>query len=424
MMPTPDLRTTEDLQAEVGALRARVAELEAWNAAAERAAEALQKSGESFRLVFDQSNDAIFILSPDEDRFVDVNPRATQLLGYTAEELRALPVTSIHAHEVPALRAFASEVTHRGAGMTTALSFATKSGERVPAEISASMVDLGARRYMVAMVRDIRDRRRAEETLRRAHRRMEADLDAAAQMQRALLPHESPRIPGLRTAWHVKPSERLAGDTLNIFRLDDRHVGFYLLDVSGHGVKAAMLSVTLHRMLSPYPGALSALFDPGPDGWQIVAPPRVIGRLNGMFQMADNHGQYFTIFYGVLDLETRRLRFVSAGQGAPILVDASGTMCEIERYDLPVGVQQGVRFEGHEMELPPGGTLYVYSDGMVETFDVANEPFGKERLMAAIAANRDKRLGEGLLDLVERVDRHGCAECVRDDMSVLAIQLK
>ena len=61
---------------------------------------------------------------------------------------------------------------------------------------------------------------------------------------------------------------------------------------------------------------------------------------------------------------------------------------------------------------------------MVETFDTANEPFGKERLMAAIAENRDKRLGEGLLDLVERVDRHGCPECVRDDMSVLAIQLK
>jgi len=417
------VRTNQALEREILELRARVEELERWNSEAEKAGEALRRSEESFRKIFDHSNDAIFVVDPADERIVDVNNRACQMLGYDCDEVHALRLTDIHPDDIDALRAFGRKVAEEGAGWTIELSSVTKSGERVPAEMSASMIRLGDRDYLIALVRDISERKRVEEELRRANERMNADLEAAAKLQRALLPCSSPVVEGLRAAWHVKPSERLAGDTLNIFRLDEHHVGFYLLDVSGHGVKAAMLSVALHRILTPQPVPLSILVEKANGGYRVVPPREVARRLNSMFQMSDGTGQYFTLFYGVLDMRTRTLRFVSAGQGAPVIVGADGAVREIERYDHPIGMLPDLAFEDHTVEIEPGSTLFVHSDGLVETFDGEGEPFGKERLLDAFRETRSLGLQESLTELVERVDRYGCPECIRDDMSVIAVQL-
>src|SRR5262249_8267523 len=91
-----------------------------------------------------------------------------------------------------------------------------------------------------------------------ANERMTADLRVAARVQQAFLPAEPPEVPGAGFAWAFKPCSELAGDFLNVFRLDDRHLGVCVLEVSGHGVAAALLSVTashlLARMASPLTG--------------------------------------------------------------------------------------------------------------------------------------------------------------------------
>lgn len=418
-----DVKSVNDLEREVETLRARVAELERWNLEAEQAGEALRRSEEAFRKIFDHSNDAIFVVDPHQDVIVDVNNRACQLLGYTCDEMHQLSLASIFPEDAERLREAMTRVAEAGTGWVSEVASATRSGARLPSEISISMIQLGKRPHLIALVRDISERRRAQDELRRAHDRMTADLEAAAQLQRALLPCSSPVIDGLRSAWHVRPSERLAGDAVNVFRLDDHHVGFYLLDVSGHGVKAAMLSVTLHRILTPFPVPLSTLVEQTRLGPRILAPREVAARLNRTFQMSDGTGQYFTLFYGVLDLRDRTLRFVSAGQGAPVLVRADGTAREIEHFDHPIGILPDAAFEDHTVTLEPGSTLLVYSDGLVETFDEGGEPFGRERLIEAIRETLPHGLQESLAEVVERVDRFGCAECIRDDMSLVAIQL-
>jgi PAS domain S-box-containing protein len=93
----------------------------------------------------------------------------------------------------------------------------------------------------------------ANRKLEAASERMKRDLDAAAAVQRALLPAALPQIPGIDLAWAFRPCQELAGDTLNAFPLDERRVALYLLDVSGRGGASALLSVTLSRLLSPIP---------------------------------------------------------------------------------------------------------------------------------------------------------------------------
>ena len=87
--------------------------------------------------------------------------------------------------------------------------------------------------------------------LAKANGRMSRDLAAAARIQETFLPRSAPRIPGTDFAWIYRPCDELAGDGLNIIPLDDDNVALYILDVSGHGVAAALLSVTLSRLLSP-----------------------------------------------------------------------------------------------------------------------------------------------------------------------------
>lgn len=126
---------------------------------------------ELYQAVFDHSNDAIFVIDPEEDCIVDANPRACAMLGYTREELLCLPISAIHPSEMAVLQAFAQSVFDNGRGWTNELSCQTKLGELLPAGISASVIQFNhedasghavERRHIISMVRDITERRQAE----------------------------------------------------------------------------------------------------------------------------------------------------------------------------------------------------------------------------------------------------------------------
>ena len=118
----------------------------------------------------------------------------------------------------------------------------------------------------------------------------------------------------LRRTCPEEPSAWLAGDILNVFRLDERYVGLYLLDVSGHGVAAALLSVTVSRFLSPVRDPASLLWwreeadGSGVTRYRLQPPARVAARLGERFPFDDKTGQFFTLVYGLLEREWRSRR--------------------------------------------------------------------------------------------------------------------
>ena len=415
----------EDSTLELDRLRARVAELEAWNRAAERAAEALVRSEDALRKIFDHSNDGILVVDPSSDRIVDVNHRACEMLGYEHAELLSMPLMGLYPDDPHELKAFARQVLERGMGSTIEVECRTRAGERRATEISASVVGLSTGSYLIALLRDVTDRRAAEEHLRRANARMRADLEAAADMQRSLLPAAPPAIEGVRVAWSVEPCERLGGDTLDVFALDAEHLGFYLIDVSGHGVKAAMLSVALHHALRPYPMPGALLVEAARNGRRtprLVSPRRVAARLNRMFPMDSDSGQYFTMIYGILDVPRRELRFVSAGQGAPFHVPRGGEPEEIRRFDLPIGVLPDATYRDHRVSLAAGSRLYFASDGVVEAVDASGAEFGRERVLTGLRRHRHRSLSGGTAELIREV-RDWSGRGLRDDVSLLAVEL-
>ncbi len=138
----------------------------------------LRAQDECFRKIFDHSHDAGFIVDPVHDAILDVNWRACELLGYGREELLQLSASTVHPSEMDRFRGFLETVSSSGGGWTDELTCTAKSGERIPVEISASVVEIVSGRHVVAWARDMRDRKRTDAELARWRKELELRVQA------------------------------------------------------------------------------------------------------------------------------------------------------------------------------------------------------------------------------------------------------
>ena len=245
--------------------------------------------------------------------------------------------------------------------------------------------------------------------------RMSRDLKAAAKIQEAFLPREALHVPGLAFAWTYRPCDELGGDGLNVIPLGGRRVGLYLLDVSGHGVASALLSVTLSRVLSPPPDPSSILVRDGngSDRSEITPPAEVADRLNQLFPFDAATGQFTTMIYGVLDAATGEFRYVSAGHPGPVHLPAGAGPVILESQGLPIGLAEDA-YEEQSIRLAAGDRLYLYSDGVPEAMDPDGEEFGYARLLQSIGRGRSEPLQEDVAALLGEIERwRGGAKCPR-----------
>lgn len=273
--------------------------------------------------------------------------------------------------------------------------------------------------HFIGIQSDVTTRRQAEDGLRKAKEALEQDLRLAARVQQALLPPPELQAGELRIAHAFHPCDDLAGDGVGVVSLPGSRLGIYLLDVSGHGVGAALLSFTLAHLLSPtIEGAL--LTENTGDGPSVVSPSRVAARLNRQFPM-DRTRQYFTLVYGDIDPASGRFRYVMAGHPAPVLVPRAGTPRPVAGAGLPIGMIDEATYDDETLTLEPGDRLYCYTDGAIEALNAAEEEFGVDRLLAEIDRWRDLPLRAGL-DRVAAAVRAWSGGPLRDDISMLAIE--
>ena len=273
--------------------------------------------------------------------------------------------------------------------------------------------------HFIGIQSDVTARRLAEDGLRRSKEALEHDLRLAARVQQALLPQADVEVGSLRIAHAFHPCDDLAGDGVGIVPLPDNRLGLYVLDVSGHGVGAALLSFTLTHVLSPVvEGAL--LTENAGTAPSMVSPSRVAERLNRQFPM-DRTRQYFTLVYGVLDAATGRFQYVVAGHPAPVLLRRGEPPAPVAGVGLPIGMIDEATFDDETLALEPGDRLYFYTDGATEALDAAGEEFGHARFLDEIARWRDQPLRTGL-DMISATVRAWCGEALKDDVSLLAVE--
>lgn len=285
------------------------------------------------------------------------------------------------------------------------------------ARIETQLALKGAFDEIRRLERSLADRNHA---LTAANKRMGRDLEAAARVQLSALPPPDPSYPGVEFAWLYQPCDVLAGDFLNVVPLGGGLIGFYVLDVSGHGVASSLLAVTLGRLLSPAADRSTILVE-GPDR-RAVSPGKVLDELNRRFPFDAETEQFFTIFYGLLDAPTGRLRYASAGHPGPIWLPAGGTATILDGAGFPVGLVETPVAE-HEVELGVGDRLVVYSDGLLEAAGAGDlGMFGTARIAGALAARAEGPLGEALAASVAAALEHSGEQGFADDVSVLGLR--
>jgi sigma-B regulation protein RsbU (phosphoserine phosphatase) len=263
----------------------------------------------------------------------------------------------------------------------------------------------------------------AKKRIEVVNRRMQSDLAAAAQTQRALLPSAPPSNEAATCGWFYQPSDELGGDSLNLFSFRRNKIGMYIADVSGHGVAAALLAVTIHRTLTPVPGQPSMLTmgtteNSIPLGQR---PADLIDILNKRFPMDPETMQYFTLCYGCLDCDNGNFQYSVAGHPQPVLV-RDGIAERLPGGGLPVGFLEDADPEEYMVSLEPGDRVCIYSDGISEAVNDDNVQFGDDELFAALAKFNDLSVQECLDSVMKSVlDWNGSTQ-LRDDASVILFE--
>lgn len=294
----------------------------------------------------------------------------------------------------------------------------------------------------------------ANQKLESSQQRIQRDLQAAAKIQQDLLPISRQTGLPIDLAWALMPAEELAGDIFNFYPLDERHLGFYLIDVSGHGVPAAMLAVHLAKTLSvePRPDSLVHLPrnrlddnardrasmgffrlgrrktpDTIPGSKSFRNPVEVVTRLNENLQADDRNMMYFTMIYGIIDTLSGQGSLCQAGHPYPLLCRGDGSIEWLGVGGFPVGLLPNADYQAIDFQLRPGDRLLLYSDGVTECPNEENIQFGADRLGQSLCAMRFLPLEETMQQIKKALiawhSPSADAVSFSDDISLLLIEL-
>lgn len=256
-------------------------------------------------------------------------------------------------------------------------------------------------------------RKQVEETLQRQHILLQEELQRASQYVRSLLP--APLFGRVNIQSQFVPSMHLGGDAFDYYWLDEDHLIIYLLDVAGHGVKSALLSVSVMNILRSRALANT----------DFCCPKSVLSSLNQFFQMSDSGDDYFTIWYGVYNHKNRQLTYSSAGHPPALLMhtsEAENQIQELESDGIAIGLFPEYEFENLIYQIEPGSRIFLFSDGVYEIQKPNGVLWGfqsfKELLKAYLHAQ-----ASGLEYVFQQVKLINPDQPLEDDFSLVEISI-
>lgn len=240
--------------------------------------------------------------------------------------------------------------------------------------------------------------------------RIESELQVASNIQMSMIPKHFPEFPGNDLYATITPAKEVGGDLYDFFLKDDQ-LYFCIGDVSGKGVPAALLmmaTTSQFRTVSKY----------------LSQPEQIMMAINDQIAEGNDTHMFVTMFIGVLNLKTGHLAYSCAAHNPPLLVGSTVEDLPVARK-LPVGAIKGMKYVLQEIQLEQGSTLFLYTDGLTEAMNAANQMFGVERVKEI--AQSQISVGETspkvLIDrLTESVDAFVAGAEQSDDLTMMAIK--
>ena len=243
--------------------------------------------------------------------------------------------------------------------------------------------------------------------------RLEDELSEASDYVQSLLP--APTQHPLAIDSCFIPSRQLGGDCYDYSWISPEHLVVFLLDMSGHGLGAALPSVSI----------LNLLRSRSLNGVDFHRPQQVLSALNRIFQMGDQGDKYFTLWYGIYNLADRNLRYASAGHPPAILLNRSSGNSQVQRLKtpgFPIGMFPDAKYTCHSQLIEPGSQLYIFSDGVYELHQSSGEIWGLEQFETLLRGLHSRK--QNTIEMVlERLRLHNGSPTFQDDISLIQLSL-
>ncbi len=393
-----------------------------------------------FRAFF--QNTAVGMALTDCDGIVRrANPGLSQMFGETAQSLVGQSILDhFHRADQSTLRRMMDRIiSGRGNTFRSERRFQWPDGSVFWGDVSISTVDsadsTAGTEGLIWIVIGITERRQAVDSLRRlneelenrvqnrtrtlieTNRRLEDSLqrlrddeEAGRLIQTSLLPPPIEQIGPLVFSRYLEPSFYMSGDFVDYFRIDEKHVAFYIADVSGHGVSSAFITVLLKSFMS----YVRERYANGED-WVIFDPAMLLTRLNTEL-LGQDIGKHLTLFYGVIEIDTNRLTFASGGQFPYPIMLSGGSVRRMKVKGTPLGMFPFSTYENTKLDLSPSFVCAFFSDGILDLLD----PTGlmdRQQHLENVVEQSDGDLGR----IVKRLNLAG-QTMPPDDVSVLTVQ--
>jgi sigma-B regulation protein RsbU (phosphoserine phosphatase) len=246
---------------------------------------------------------------------------------------------------------------------------------------------------------------------------MKRDLEIAREIQHWLVPEVPPRVPGVDIAFISRPANTVGGDYYDAFLREGAPSSsaslpllLVIADVAGKSVPAALLMATFQASLR----SLAA------------APTSLLTLVEGMNRYSCGHSlggrRFTTAFFAELDPVTRALTYVRAGHNAPILRRASGQVERLEAGDLPLGIEPNVHYDSAATTLAAGDILVIFTDGLVEAVNEADQEFGELRVLQVLQTSPGENGEKTLRNLLSAVDAFTGPTRQHDDITMLIVR--
>ncbi|HEX9224570.1 MAG TPA: SpoIIE family protein phosphatase [Candidatus Acidoferrales bacterium] len=241
----------------------------------------------------------------------------------------------------------------------------------------------------------------------RERQRMEQELGIAREIQQALLPREFQHFPHLQVTGMNQPCLTVGGDYFDVLRLDGDRTAFLIADVSGKGLGAALLTTMLQ-------GALSGMT-------LSQDPATVFNHINHFLCDHSSLGRYATLFFAILDRKGG-LEFTNAGHPSPLLLRQGRVEAPFPASGYPVGLIPEAVFTSATVNLEPGDTLVLFSDGITEAMDPDEQEFGTTRLKQALAGQVNASVEDLQRIILASVENFARGARQADDLTLLLIR--
>jgi sigma-B regulation protein RsbU (phosphoserine phosphatase) len=239
------------------------------------------------------------------------------------------------------------------------------------------------------------------------------DLDMAARIQQKLLHQDFPVFPDDESFGifaNMIAAKHVGGDFYDFFKYDDDHISFFIGDVAGKGMPAAIYMAVCRTMLKAI-------------GSEVKDPAECITKVNNMLIPESDISTFVTVFYGILNTKTGELSYCNGGHNLPYILRSDGSVEEIKNVGgLLLGKFENAPYDQHTAQLNPGDTIVTFTDGVTEAENENKDFFDEERLISYLENHADRSLESLVKGLFLEVMKFSGAAIQTDDITVLSVQ--